>query len=329
MPAKVTQSAKVSKPGTAFRRIAVATTGDIYQGSQIPQWVKKNGGRFLEKVTTEVTHLITTEKAYLENVAEVRAAKALGKIRIVSRDWLICSLYANPVRPVSEAPFLLENLTRPNNKDAEAKGAGGARNKVSPFDQKTTSGGSKRARTQAIQTILLDPSTGAAWDATLLRDGKTPRTREKIRLAIFESSASPKTYSTWARYSRVGKSRVDELTAPKSDIKSAIKNFKDYFKSNTGKSWEERHSEDVPTPRKDDQGNVLPIHDGWYIYDNQENMFTRFLRQPPTSTSATGHASATSHQVSYTEHTNDSTADEEALSTLDAPLEENNAHDRA
>ena len=70
MPSRKLQSSKVSKPGSAFRRITVVMAGDIYQGNQIPQWVKKNGGQFHEKVSKAVTHLITTEQAYLDDVPE-------------------------------------------------------------------------------------------------------------------------------------------------------------------------------------------------------------------------------------------------------------------
>jgi len=51
----------------------------------------------------------------------VQAAKALGKIKIVSRDWLTASLHANPIRPVPERPFLLQNLVKPSKKIAEGK----------------------------------------------------------------------------------------------------------------------------------------------------------------------------------------------------------------
>lgn len=51
----------------------------------------------------------------------VQAAKALGKIKIVSRDWLTASLHANPIRPVPERPFLLQNLVKPSKKTDEGK----------------------------------------------------------------------------------------------------------------------------------------------------------------------------------------------------------------
>jgi hypothetical protein len=35
---------------------------------KIPQWVRANGGQFSRDVNARVTHLITTEKAWAENV---------------------------------------------------------------------------------------------------------------------------------------------------------------------------------------------------------------------------------------------------------------------
>ncbi|EPS25207.1 hypothetical protein PDE_00139 [Penicillium oxalicum 114-2] len=325
MPSRKLQSSKVSKPGSAFRRITVVMAGDIYQGNQIPQWVKKNGGQFHEKVSKAVTHLITTEQAYLDDVPEVRAAKNLEKIKIVSRDWLICSLHATPVRPVSETPFLLQNITKSVKKGSEAKTSAKRAVKWDPFNQTKTPIGSKRARSQnqANRAVFRDPSTGAAWDATLVRQGKAPRTREKIRLAIFESSTTPRSYSTWTKYSRVGISRVDELTSPKSDLATAIGRFKDFFNAHTGKTWEDRDDDSPPIPKKDDQGNVLPTHNGWYIYQSQENVFTRFLMQPGPSVGDSRQSVPNIHPALVAEGVGETTMNEETCLAPHIPLAEN------
>lgn len=61
---------KAPKTGKAFRRIRVAMVGDLYQGTQFPQWVRRNGGEFHDKVSDKITHLIASEQAYEDNAEE-------------------------------------------------------------------------------------------------------------------------------------------------------------------------------------------------------------------------------------------------------------------
>ncbi|KAJ5883031.1 uncharacterized protein N7473_009917 [Penicillium subrubescens] len=293
MPSPSKQHTKSPKTGKAFRRVRTAIVGDLYQGNQFPQWIRRNGGEFHDKVTDQITHLIASEQAYEDNVDEVQAAKALGKIKIVSRDWLTASLHANPIRPVPERPFLLENLVKPTKKNGEGRNGTDSKGKVDsgimartrvkdPFIPKGTINQPKKA-------IFRDPQTGGAWDAVLTRAGKTARLREKYRVAIFETSSQPPTYSTYAKYSRVGTSRVQELTLPKSDIATAVDAFKQFFKAEAGKDWEDRNDASLPTPKTDNEGNVIPAHQGWYFYKSQENIFTSFImRAGPPGASTDG-----------------------------------------
>jgi hypothetical protein len=176
MSSSSSPNAKSPKMGKAFRRIRAAMVGDLYQRNLFPQWIRRNGGEFYDKVTDKVTHLIASEQAYEENVEEgkrsdachspslslscgddglqvgylleiVQAAKALGKIKIVSRDWLTASLHANPIRPVPERPFLLENLVKPPKKTAEGKNGA---------DGKADSGLTTRTRFSMLTHPLLN-----------------------------------------------------------------------------------------------------------------------------------------------------------------------------
>ncbi|KAJ5359605.1 uncharacterized protein N7496_012018 [Penicillium cataractarum] len=298
------QNAKAPKTGKAFRRIRAAIVGEFYQGNLVSQWMRRNGGEFHDKVSDKITHLIASEEAYEQNVEEVQTAKALGKIKIVSRDWLTASLHANPIRPVPERPFLLENLIKPKktteNKNRVVDSGSKSRIRYSdPFVQKKSPKGSKNIASRmtfihtlafedtAKKAVLRDSQTGSAWDAVLLREGKTSRLRDKYRLAIFETSSQPPTYSTWAKYSRVGTSRVEELTPPKSDAATAVRAFKQFFKAETGKDWENREDDKLPAPKTDGQGNVLPHHEGWYSYESHDNVFTSYLMQAGPSGGST------------------------------------------
>jgi hypothetical protein len=70
MPTPSAQKAKPLKTGKAFRRIRAAMVGDLYQGNLFPQWVRRNGGEFHDRVSDMITHLIASEQAYEENVEE-------------------------------------------------------------------------------------------------------------------------------------------------------------------------------------------------------------------------------------------------------------------
>ncbi len=74
-------------------------------------------------------------------------------------------------------------------------------------------------------------------------------------------------------------SRVEELTPGKSDLASAIEAFRQFFKVNTGKNWEDRKDGQFPPLKTDEQGNVLPAHEGWWIWESQDNIFTSYLMQ--------------------------------------------------
>jgi hypothetical protein len=70
MPSPSKQTIKAPKAGKAFRRIRAAMVGDLYQGNLFPQWLRRNGGEFHDKVSDKITHLIASEQAYEDNVEE-------------------------------------------------------------------------------------------------------------------------------------------------------------------------------------------------------------------------------------------------------------------
>jgi hypothetical protein len=115
-------------------------------------------------------------------------------------------------------------------------------------------------------------------------------------MQIFEEFSQPPTYSTWAKYSRVGTSRVEELAPLKSDVATAVNAFKQFFKAETGKDWEDRSDVKLPSPKTDSQGTVLPPHQGWYFYKSQDNMFTSYLMQAGPSGGGTRNTIVVDHR---------------------------------
>lgn len=80
---------------------------------------------------------------------------------------------------------------------------------------------------------------------------------------------------------------MQELAPPKSDMAAAVDAFKQFFKAQAGKAWEDRNDASLPTPKTDNEGNVLPAHEGWYFYESQDNIFTTFIMQAGPSAGST------------------------------------------
>lgn len=105
-------------------------------------------------------------------------------------------------------------------------------------------------------------------------------------IQIYESNNTPHTYATYTKYTRIGKSSSSLLAEPGSTIDSAIAAFKEFFKAQTSKEWEERLDGKLPPLKRDSEGNVLPVHEGWFQHEVPMGLLASFLRQEPT-TSAT------------------------------------------
>jgi hypothetical protein len=68
---------------------------------------------------------------------------------------------------------------------------------------------------------------------------------------------------------------------------TAVDAFKQFFKAEAGKDWEDKNDASLPTPKTDNDGNVLPAHQGWYYYESQQNIFTSFIMQAGPSGGST------------------------------------------
>ncbi|BAE60736.1 unnamed protein product [Aspergillus oryzae RIB40] len=86
------------------------------------------------------------------------------------------------------------------------------------------------------------------------------------------------------RYSRVGKSNSQILAPAGSSLDTALVAFERFFEEYTGKSWALRGNGILPQPKRDSAGNLLPPHEGWYIYEDNTNMFLDFIQKGSAST---------------------------------------------
>ena len=94
----------------------------------------------------------------------------------------------------------------------------------------------------------------------------------------------------------MGTSRVEELTPAKSDMATAVGIFKQFFKTETGKDWEDKNDTKIPSPKTDDQGYVLPAHEDWYFCESHDNIFTSFLMQAGPSGGSTNSTISVDHR---------------------------------
>lgn len=81
----------------------------------------------------------------------------------------------------------------------------------------------------------------------------------------------------------------------------AVDAFKEFFKAEAGMDWEDRNDASLPTPKTDNDGNVLPAHEGWYFYESQENIFTSFIMQAGPSGASTDGSLSVDRRIEHDE----------------------------
>ncbi|KAJ6167553.1 hypothetical protein N7497_000396 [Penicillium chrysogenum] len=289
--------------GKPFQRIHASIVGKFQDGigDKIPQWIRANGGQFSREVSSRVTHLIATKEAFKTHAAPVESAKKISTIKIVSYDWLEDSLLSNTRKPKPEGPYLLKNLMNPDKKEIQknkatakpAKVAKEIKAKVAKRPIADPFLGSK-GKKKPVRRVYQDRNTGAVYSTTLFRPSKPPVTsREKHQLTLFESVAEPHTYSAYAKFSRVGTSNVELLAGPRCKLELAVDKFKQFFKEQTGKEWDERANGKMPPPKTGPDGNSLPVHEGWFYLEEKTTILGAFLREPKSTVcqGSTGHIS--------------------------------------
>ncbi|OQE41089.1 hypothetical protein PENCOP_c005G03952 [Penicillium coprophilum] len=275
--------------GKPFQRIHASIVGKFEDGvgEKIPQWIRANGGQFSRDVNPRVTHLIATKEAFKNNAVSVATAKKISTVKIVSYDWLEDSLLSATRRPKPEGPYLLKNLMNPEKKEVQKKKAipqsskrlkeikakAPKRRIADPFI-------GPKGKTKPVRQVYQDKKTNIIYSTTLFRPSKPPVTsREKYQLTIFESIAEPHTYSTYAKFSRVGTSNVEILAGSRCKLELAVDKFKQFFQEKTGKEWDERANGKMPPPKSDPDGKILPVHQGWLYLEEKTTIIGAFLRE--------------------------------------------------
>ncbi|KAK2801973.1 hypothetical protein FQN50_007531 [Emmonsiellopsis sp. PD_5] len=246
--------------GKTFRKINASLAGDFgAMTDKIKQWVEANGGTFSKNINSNVTHLIATKAAFRQPLQAVRDARKVKGLKIVKIEWLEDSLLSKSRKPKREAEYL---WARPRNGGKGGSSKGGNR------DAPRTAGVKKPRRINGELDELdgyhiFTDTEGLGYFVTLVRPMPDSKFKEKYKLGLYESDATPHTYSTFVKYSRVGIGASSYLALAGSSWDVAFGGFKKFFKAKCGTQWEERmHVE--PEPKKDEEGCPLPADENWF-----------------------------------------------------------------
>ncbi|KAL4806703.1 hypothetical protein BDV18DRAFT_159872 [Aspergillus unguis] len=145
------------------------------------------------------------------------------------------------------------------------KKRGSAKSK-DPFDTKPRT---TRALSVAGKYHLYE-AEGTTYSAKLVRPFNNARTtNEFLYLKIYETIQPAHTYATHIRLTHRGFSKTECLAPLGSDLKTAMMAFKDCFRAQTGKEWEDRLDGVPPLPRMNTDGNVEPPYKGWFWLETE------------------------------------------------------------
>ncbi|PTU23149.1 hypothetical protein P175DRAFT_0475098, partial [Aspergillus ochraceoroseus IBT 24754] len=242
-----------------FRKVHACSVSNFGTNThKISQWIRANGGEYYKTISTDVTHLICPAEKFRGNIPEVEQAKKLGSIHIVSYDWLEDSLLSKTRKPLPEAPYLWENILKDNKPTVQqAKRNGKNQKQKSRFSAKKYPG------------IFLR--------ALAVRKNYGPQGH--LFRTIEPGDVEPHVYAAHVKYSWVRVSKSKLLTPVGVPLDSALHAFKEGFKKETGKEWDERADSAIPPPKRDSNGKLLPSHEGWFSYDDRSGLLSSFLRQ--------------------------------------------------
>ncbi|KAL3452270.1 hypothetical protein BJX65DRAFT_303108 [Aspergillus insuetus] len=146
-----------------------------------------------------------------------------------------------------------------------------------PFDTKRRT--PKAQSDKIAENYEIFEEEDITYDVKLVRPSKSKRgTREILRLKIYKSNEAPTTYATHISLSCLGPSKTDLLAPLGSSLETAMAAFKGFFKEQTGTQWEDREKGISPPSKKDEEGNTLPPHRGWFWWDSgsEESLASMF-----------------------------------------------------
>ncbi|MCJ1472638.1 hypothetical protein MMC13_001287 [Lambiella insularis] len=265
---------------TGFKDCVIAVTGDFGSNKshdKIKKWIETQSGRFVTKISADVTHLVPSKEHFKRQVAMVQEARKLKKCHIVSFDWLEDSLMIK--RPKRVGEYLMK---------AQVKAKAKAKAKKKVIRDATIMKGvadfekgcdNFKSKMHTDGYHIYRDSTGFAYDITLVRSDLAVNINERYSLKVssspynsihiftplypyflprrtrvplsaprtqclqlYESHAPPMKYACFTNYSSPLAGTACHILAPAgSGFLLAFGQFMQFFKLKTKLEWNERN----------------------------------------------------------------------------------------
>ncbi|CAK7274673.1 hypothetical protein SEPCBS119000_006292 [Sporothrix epigloea] len=275
--AAVVTAALVAPATPPLEGCKVVLCGSFPKLSQatLKQHIDHLGGKVLNSVTADATHLIVTAENYKKPTAKVKAAQAQA-IFVVDVEWLLASVKANQrqaegqflmnAAPTTAAPAAATAAPPPPAAALPAPGVGstkrkrGADNASAAAPARAPAKRQKTAKTDGKGGGVIIPvdeactmsnvtvyvgDDGVVWDASLNQTNSGQNNNKFYRIQVLCAAANK--FITWTRWGRVGE-RGQSAVLGGGGLDDAKRNFEKKFRDKSGLAWD-RRTED-PRPGK-------------------------------------------------------------------------------
>ncbi|KAI1816814.1 hypothetical protein GGS20DRAFT_161387 [Poronia punctata] len=216
-----------------LKHCVVAIAGDLadpeWRAEKVKQWVEYWGGTFTSTVDNTVTHLLCTPENFKKLIPEVRTGLTNKSITdIVERDWLQDSI--GQKSRLNTLPYSFFEKAKQE------------RAKALKVEKRLKALENWETHVNPDLWHIYRDSTYFEYRVELKRDNPEENiVGEKYLTSIWESNAKPYNYIVSTIYKKPRRKSIEtKLSKSPSDLDTAFKIFKAFFKKKTGISWNER-----------------------------------------------------------------------------------------
>ncbi|KAL4960259.1 BRCT domain protein [Aspergillus stella-maris] len=270
--------------GKTFAKVYASSAGSFDNNtSKIPQWITANGGTFTKEITEGVTHIIASEDAYKQNVPAAESLLQASRTPKHVKDYLWVNILKDRKKQTQTRKETFDKNkgkgkaatdcgdTQAEGGEAEAgQPIAGPRKRGRPPQDKTgkTKSGKKRRKQRVKSSDPFDSKHRTSKAESIAADHRLYEAESVTFSATLVRQSIIARYHKETVLLRV-RTHENRISAPLgSDLETAMAAFREFFKGQTGKGWEDRLNGVSPPPKTDRNGNSLPVHKGWFWYDN-------------------------------------------------------------
>ncbi|GAB1211933.1 hypothetical protein ATERTT37_001057 [Aspergillus terreus] len=245
--------------GGLFQSFVIALSGTFsgYKQAEVRALIESHGAKFSHSVTSDLTHLITTQREIDNKNSKYKQATKVYNCNIVSLDWLIESDKAK--KPLPEKSYVLGADSKDSKSDAKDGDTEKPEKKKRTLEEaleieedgankKPKDGQKKGAKSVVVpvddccylrssHSVHIDDA-GLIWDATLNQTVSANNNNKFYRIQML-TNRSGSEFMTWTRWGRVGETGQYSLLGDGSFDK-AMAEFKKKFKDKSGLTWDNR-----------------------------------------------------------------------------------------